>query len=72
MVSYTVDDFFPLTGKKVSKEIKSLCKRCPVNQECLDHALVREKYGTWGALSEREREIERTRRGIKCIPPQTL
>ena len=36
---------------------KSLCARCPVVQECLEHALtVREPYGVWGGLNTTERE----------------
>lgn len=35
---------------------KSLCHRCPVLQQCRDHALaVREPYGVWGGLSVAER-----------------
>ena len=35
---------------------KELCRRCPVIQECLAHALaVREPYGIWGGMSESER-----------------
>lgn len=35
---------------------KAFCARCPVVQECLDHALeVREPYGVWGGLSATER-----------------
>ena len=36
---------------------KALCARCPVVQECLDHALsVREPFGVWGGLNLTERE----------------
>ena len=35
---------------------KAVCRRCPVIEECLDHALrVREPYGVWGGRSEDER-----------------
>jgi WhiB family redox-sensing transcriptional regulator len=35
---------------------KTICKACPVIQQCLDHALeAREAYGIWGGLSEDER-----------------
>lgn len=35
---------------------KSLCARCPVVRECLQHALrVREPYGVWGGLTTGER-----------------
>ncbi|MGI8613313.1 MAG: WhiB family transcriptional regulator [Nocardioidaceae bacterium] len=41
---------------------KSLCARCPVVAECLQHALrVREPYGVWGGLNTGERENLLTR-----------
>lgn len=41
----------------------SLCqRRCPVREACLAYALAhRERYGTWGGLSQWDR---RERRGI--------
>lgn len=34
---------------------RSFCRRCPVTQQCLLHALsVQEAYGMWGGLSEGE------------------
>lgn len=36
---------------------KELCRQCPVLHQCREHALrVREPYGVWGGMSERERE----------------
>lgn len=35
---------------------KSFCSRCPVVQQCLQHALsVKEPYGVWGGLTTGER-----------------
>ena len=35
---------------------KQVCARCPVLEECREHALaVREPYGVWGGLGEGER-----------------
>lgn len=42
---------------------KSYCARCPVVDECLEHALaVREPYGVWGGLTIGERNNLLTRR----------
>lgn len=43
---------------------KRVCERCPVQEECLAHALkVREPDGIWGGLTARERlEQERLQR----------
>lgn len=35
---------------------KQLCLRCPVIEQCREHALsVQEPYGVWGGLSEADR-----------------
>lgn len=36
---------------------KAVCGTCPVNKECLEHALeAKEPYGIWGGLTETERK----------------
>jgi WhiB family redox-sensing transcriptional regulator len=38
---------------------KRICADCPVRRECAEHALgFGEFFGTWGGLSEDERNIE--------------
>lgn len=35
---------------------RELCRRCPVQPECLDYALAAdERYGVWGATTPEER-----------------
>lgn len=42
---------------------KQICRTCPVNQECLEHALEsKEAYGIWGGLTELERKALLRRR----------
>lgn len=44
---------------KASREerAKEICQSCPVQNDCLDHALtVNERYGIWGGLTENERK----------------
>ncbi|MEZ5282779.1 MAG: WhiB family transcriptional regulator [Acidimicrobiales bacterium] len=57
------DIFYPTTDDE-SLEAKSVCGECPVQTECLEHALsTREKDGVWGGATERERRrIIRQRR----------
>lgn len=51
--------FFPERGESTG-EAKAVCCECPVQGECLDHALVNtEKFGIWGGLSERQRRTVR-------------
>lgn len=49
--------FFPEKGCS-AREAKSICRRCEVQDECLDYAL-REglDHGVWGGTSERERRL---------------
>lgn len=60
--------WFPERGASVA-EAKAVCRVCPVQSECLDHAIrCGEKHGIWGGRSERERRRIRraartTRRG---------
>lgn len=47
--------FFPEKGGS-TKQAKSVCRRCPVTEECLQYALkYREAYGIWGGKSEEQR-----------------
>lgn len=42
---------------------KQVCRTCPVNRECLEHALnSKEAYGIWGGLTELERKALLRRR----------
>jgi hypothetical protein len=59
-IPYTCDDFYPPTGKAVTEEVKEMCNRCPVQEECLEFALAYpENHGTWGGVSEKQREVIR-------------
>jgi WhiB family redox-sensing transcriptional regulator len=45
----------PNRARRVA-QAKALCLRCPVIDQCREHALtVQEAYGTWGGLDEMER-----------------
>ncbi len=36
---------------------RSLCRRCPVQQDCLNYSIqVEESHGIWGGLNELERK----------------
>lgn len=60
---HPVDMFFTGQGEP-TEPAKAVCRRCPVREDCLDHALTPpvERFGVWGGLSERERRrLRRTR-----------
>lgn len=56
----TVDPelFYPEPGRDRASEVwaKQVCRGCPVQVECLEHALkTREHHGIWGGLTPAER-----------------
>ena len=58
------DLFFPERGAS-TRTAKGICRECSVRVECLEFAVVSsEKFGIWGAMSERERRKIRRQRAI--------
>lgn len=51
------DIFHPEDGNAAQAEqAKSVCRRCPVRDQCLAYALDNnEEHGVWGGLSPKER-----------------
>ncbi|MEV6028392.1 WhiB family transcriptional regulator [Streptomyces sp. NPDC052036] len=53
--------FFPV-GKVQIEEAKSVCRRCPVIEQCLQWVLESgQDSGVWGGLSEDERRAMKRR-----------
>jgi WhiB family transcriptional regulator, redox-sensing transcriptional regulator len=46
----------------IGLDAAKLCYQCPVQAECLNWALVRDEWGTWGGTSVQDRKA--LRRGI--------
>jgi WhiB family redox-sensing transcriptional regulator len=43
--------------KRRQRRAKDICAECPVAAQCRQHSLAfHERFGTWGGLSEDERE----------------
>lgn len=58
--------FFPETGANdQAANAKRICNRCPHLTECFEWALNNERYGIWGASSERDRRSLRAKLNIK-------
>ena len=54
--------FFPQRGELAATALAT-CRRCPVQPECLEHALtLPERFGVWGGTSERQRRRLRSER----------
>ena len=59
-------DFFPTAGSGVLAA-QRVCAACPVQEECLEYALVEEiSHGVWGGASDRQRQRLRAARGRKA------
>jgi WhiB family redox-sensing transcriptional regulator len=50
------DDFPRSDGGRAAKAI---CQGCPVLSECRDYAMGNERWGIWGGLDRRERDLAR-------------
>lgn len=51
-----VNLFFPNSISEGETTIRMFCRRCPVEQECLDWALEKkEDHGIWGGMQENAR-----------------
>ncbi|MEV6741795.1 WhiB family transcriptional regulator [Streptomyces sp. NPDC051104] len=64
------DLFFPIgtTGPALlqTQRAKAVCRRCPVQEECLQWALETDQaIGVWGGTSETERRALKRRTGAR-------
>ena len=66
-----VDIFFPSQGEAVDQRAQLACLDCPVNAECLEHALHHEKHGYWAGTSEKQRQRIRKNLKISVRSPQS-
>lgn len=58
---------FPRTETEAAVAVQ-LCTDCPVQPECLAHALTHgELFGVWGGLTEYERDRIRRRRVVVAV-----
>jgi WhiB family redox-sensing transcriptional regulator len=56
--------FFPIKGSAQSQafKAKSICRKCPIIDKCLSYAVKHTDLdGIWGATTQREREIIRSK-----------
>jgi len=53
--------FFPMRGESVDEAL-AVCRRCPVVEPCLEHALTYNEQGVWGATTgSHRRDIKHER-----------
>jgi Transcription factor WhiB len=68
---YPTEWWFPdmdIVSRHNANHALAICQTCPTITECLDYSLANETHGIWGGLREREREIERRKRGVSLTP----
>lgn len=41
------------------RSVRAMCGRCVIRKDCLSYAMVNEKYGMWGGLTQEERTFVR-------------
>jgi hypothetical protein len=56
--------FFDTTNDELAI-VRSICRTCPISLECLLYGMTQE-FGTWGGITESERQHNVTRKKIKC------
>lgn len=66
--------FFPNSKQNLrvnpdAQQAIAICNRCPVQRECLQHAVDHEPYGIWGGSYERDREGIRYAARLPCLMP---
>ena len=64
--------FFPPSeeAKPDTAVAKSICRTCPVKDECLEEAIVNREHGIWGGTTLKEREKIRRARNRKVKPEE--
>lgn len=67
------DFFFPDAeggvNQETAKAIEDYCEGCPVQEECLAYALIRnDKFGYWGGKSRNQRDYIRRQEGLPPFP----
>ena len=51
--------FFNDNKGTLVREAKAICGMCPVQSQCLAHAMKHQEYGIWGGLTANERRVAR-------------
>lgn len=65
--SISTDLFYLKQGRTISQTVIDACQKCPVSEQCLNHAIKYEAYGYWAGTTPSQRTQMRRERGIKLI-----
>lgn len=59
---------FFVNDPEAQDEAKAVCRRCPVQQRCLDTAMARgERHGIWGGMNPEERQRLKRRQARAAV-----
>ena len=53
-------------------ELRKVCAKCPVVEQCLNHALKYEHHGFWAGTTNKDRRELRKKLGIICMDPPSM
>jgi hypothetical protein len=62
-------DWFHIPGSGDNlKYQKKFCEDCKIIKECLSYAVKHDVSGVWGGTTTRERQMMRSKMGLRVIP----
>lgn len=64
---YRDTDSMDNNSRNEQNQILDICKSCPCVTECAEWGIARERWGIWGGLLPRQRELIRRRRRRNLI-----
>lgn len=62
-------DWFHIPGSGSNlNEQKKFCEGCIIKSDCFNYALRHDVTGVWGGTTTRERQVMRSKMGLRVIP----
>lgn len=58
-------DYLSAPGRIRQQAALQICQRCEVRAECLDYALIYERHGVWGGMTESQRSAFRRAQNLE-------
>lgn len=58
-------DYLSATGRLDQQTAISICRRCDVRPQCLEYALIYERHGVWGGMTENQRQAFRRAKNLE-------
>jgi len=66
---YLEEEFLKIKSLN-TRQVRRICFRCPIRQQCLEVGFAQERYGMWGGVASAERnEIIAQRHDSRLLSP---